>query len=156
MRPQTVELLMIESVATIVIGVSSAVLFAYWFRYTCLLVLSARTAHDYAFQFATENGLAITQIQDQLRQADPDLLRLHQMLDRDYAVIQQIVAAGSLSGMGIETRILALNYRIDRICYQVMSRVSQNSARGVLEEMSSIVAHFANALGEAATSPSAA
>ena len=39
---------MLESVLTILISVSSTLLFGYWFRYTCLLILSAKTTRDYA------------------------------------------------------------------------------------------------------------
>ena len=39
---------MIELLATTIITLSSVALFGYWFRYTCLLILSARTTRDYA------------------------------------------------------------------------------------------------------------
>jgi hypothetical protein len=37
---------MLELVATGIITASSVFLFAYWFRYTCLLILSAKTTLD--------------------------------------------------------------------------------------------------------------
>ena len=37
---------MIELLATTIITVSSVALFGYWFRYTCLLILSAKTTQD--------------------------------------------------------------------------------------------------------------
>ena len=44
---------MIELVTTVIITVSSVLLFGYWFRYTCLLILSAKTTRDFAGEVAT-------------------------------------------------------------------------------------------------------
>ena len=59
---------MIELIATVTITVSSVVLFAYWFRYTCLLILSAKTARDYASDVAYSNKLGFPEVQAQLNQ----------------------------------------------------------------------------------------
>ena len=58
---------MIELVTTVIITVSSVLLFGYWFRYTCLLILSAKTTRDFAGQVAAANQLGFLEVQAQLR-----------------------------------------------------------------------------------------
>jgi hypothetical protein len=148
---------MIELIATIVITLSSAYLFAYWFRYSCLLILSAKTAQNYEFRVAADHGLSFIGIQLQLRQAaDADLDRLRDSLDRDYAVIERLLRQVDSSAIGIEGRMLAIHYRITRSWYQVTHQFSTRSAREALDGMAAVVAYFANSIGEAAASPSAA
>ena len=59
---------MIELISTIVIMAGSVLLFGYWFRYTCLLILSARTTRDYAGAVATANQLSFLEVQSVLRE----------------------------------------------------------------------------------------
>ncbi len=54
---------MIESVLTVLIIAGSGFLFAYWFRYTCLLIVSAKTSRDYAAEVATANQLGFLEVQ---------------------------------------------------------------------------------------------
>ena len=134
---------------------SSVLLFAYWFRYTCLLILSAKTARDYAMQVATDNGLSFAGVQATLREAvSADLDGLQSMLDRDYALVARMMT--QIGDSGVETRMLAINYKIAGAWYRVSRRFSPQSARQALEEMSMVVAHFANSVGEASFSASAA
>jgi hypothetical protein len=146
----------IESIATIVIMAGSMLLFAYWFRYTCLLILHAKTAHDYASEIATANQLSFANIQTQLCEPDADLDGLRQALDRDYALVTRLLNEVAGGQSGIEERMLAFNYRLAGVRYQVGQRFSVQSARQALEEMSLVVAHFANSVGEAASAASAA
>ena len=146
---------MIELIATIGITLSSLLLFAYWFRYTCLLILSARTAKDYALQVATENGLSFLEVQTQLRApVMPELARLHASLDRDYAVVARLMT--KVNGSTVEARMLAIDYRLASAWYRVSRHFAVSSARQALEEMSMVVAHFANSVGESAISAPAA
>ena len=145
---------MIELIVTIGITASSMLLFAYWFRYTCLLVLSARTARDYATQIATANQLSFLQVQSQLQAGTPDFDRLRAALDRDYEIISKLIQhAHSFS---YEERALALHYGVMRVWYGVTRTISSNAASQALEEMAQVVAHFANSYGEQLISASAA
>jgi hypothetical protein len=150
---------MMELIATIIITASSALLFGYWFRYTCLLVLSTRTVRDYAGEVATANQLGFLEIQSQLRAGSPELDRLRGLLDRDYAVLTSLLkhaSAGSSKDLGIETRMLEINYRLMGAWYRISNRFSPAAARRALDEMSLIVAYFANAMGERAAMSAAA
>lgn len=151
---------MIELVATVVITVSSILLFAYWFRYTCLLILSAKTARDYTSEVAYSNQLGFPAVQAQLQQGNsPDLDRLRTALDRDYQILRNMLKympRASEEQSALETQMLAINYRLMGTWYKVSRRLSDNSAARALNEMSMIVAHFANLMGEQAATSAAA
>jgi hypothetical protein len=150
---------MIELIATVTITVGSIVLFAYWFRYTCLLILSAKTARDYTSDVAYSNKLGFPEVQKQLdRSAAPDLDRLRAALDNDYRVVRNLLKYMPKSEEGpspLETQMLAINYRLMGTWYQVSRHFSGSTAARALGEMSMVVAHFANLMGEQAASAAA-
>jgi len=144
---------MIELITTVIITASSVLLFGYWFRYTCLLILSAKTARDFAGQVAAANQLGFLEVQAQLRAASVNLDSLRDTLDRDYAVLSSMlkqVRGSSVEESSLETTMLSLNYRVMRAWYRVSGVFSPAAARKALEEMSMVIAHFANAMGQQA------
>jgi hypothetical protein len=149
---------MIELVSTVIITASSVLLFGYWFRYTCLLILSAKTARDFAAEIATANQLGFLQVQAQLREQATNLAGMCASLDRDYAILSSLLTQsdGSPEGSAMERQMLAINYRLTRAWFRTSSRFSSAAARQALEEMSMMVAHFANVTGEQAAAASAA
>jgi hypothetical protein len=150
---------MIELIATVVITVSSIVLFAYWFRYTCLLILSAKTARDYTGDVAYSNKLGFPEVQAQLNQSgSPDLDRLRAALDSDYRVVRQLLKYLPKAEEGpssLETQMLAINYQLMSTWYQVSRHFSGSTAARALGEMSMVVAHFSNLMGEQAAASAA-
>jgi hypothetical protein len=58
--------------------------------------------------------------------------------------------------LGIEARMLEINYRLMGAWYRVSSRFSTAAARRALDEMSMVVAYFANTMGEQAAVSAAA
>jgi hypothetical protein len=150
---------MIELLATSTITIGSLVLFAYWFRYTCLLILSAKTARDYTSDVAFSNHLGFPAIQAQLSQGvAPDLDRLRAALDSDYRVVRNLLNHLPKTEEGpspLETHMLAINYRLMGAWYQVTRHISESTAARALGEMSMVVAHFANVMGEQAASAAA-
>jgi len=144
---------MIELITTVIITASSVLLFGYWFRYTCLLILSAKTARDFAGQVAAANQLGFLEVQAQLRAASVNLDSLRDTLDRDYAVLSSMlkqVKGSSVEESSLETTMLSLNYRVMRAWYRVSGVFSPAAARKALEEMSMVIAHFANTMGQQA------
>jgi len=144
---------MSEPFATAVITLSSALLLAYWFRYTCLLILSARTARNYAAEVVMANQLSFVEVQSRLRSTPvSELDRLHDLLERDYKVVTYLLKHASLSGrnLRIEPGMLAVHYRLMQAWFAVTRRVSSTAARQALDEMSRVIAYFANATGERA------
>lgn len=147
---------MVELAATAVITASSILLFGYWFRYTCLLILSAKTTRDYAASVAMANQLGFLQVPAQLAQGVP-LDQLQASLDRDYNVLTYLLKnANSAGDEGIEVRMLQINYRLMQAWYSVSRKFSPCAAARAIEEMSMVVAHFANAMGERASASAAA
>jgi hypothetical protein len=149
---------MLELIVTLVITVSSVLMLGYWFRYSCLLILSAETTRDYAADIATANQLSFLQVRTELRsQQSNDLNRLQASLDRDLAVVTYLIQNASGQGeWGMEARMLKLNYSLMSTWCSVSQRFSPEAGRRALDEMSMIVSHFANALGEQATAGAAA
>ena len=147
---------MIELSATIIITASSVVLFAYWFRYTCLLILSAKTAHDYTGDVAYSNCLGFPAVQAQLKQGEaPDLDKLRAALENDYRVVRQLLKympKPEDAPSSLEAHMLGINYRLMSAFYRVSRTFSETLAVRALNEMSMVVAHFANQMGEQAAS----
>jgi hypothetical protein len=142
---------MVELAATATITASSVLLFAYWFRYTCLLILSTNTTQDHTRKVAVANQLAFLEVQSQLRHSPADLEGLRRLLDRDYAVLTSLLRYTSDSPpkqSKIEVRMLGINYRLLGLSYGLSRRCSVAAARRTLDEMSLVVAHFANMMGE--------
>jgi hypothetical protein len=147
---------MFDSALTILIIAFSIGLSGYWFRYVCLLILSTKTTRDYAADVALANQLSFLEVQAQLRGEDqPDFDRLQASLDRDYALITSLIHA-SQGELRLEDRLLQVNYRIMGVFCQVSNRFSATMGRRALDEMSSVIAHFANAMGERAMAGAAA
>ena len=149
---------MLDLIVTLLITVSSVLMLGYWFRYSCLLILSAETTRDYAADIATANQLSFLQVQAELREQQPaDLNRLQASLDRDLAVVTYLIQNASGKGeWGMEARMLKLNYRLMSTWCSISQRFSPEAGRRALDEMSMIVSHFANSLGEQATAGAAA
>ena len=150
---------MLEFAVTLILTVGSALLFVYWFRYTCLLIVSAKTAFDYAGEVAAANQLSFREVQSQLRQGAVELDALHASLDRDYDVVTYLLkhaAQSSNEESSLEARMLQMNYRVTGAWYQVSRRFSSTFARQALEEMSLVIGHFANVMGERANCGAAA
>jgi hypothetical protein len=139
--------------ASIFIIVVSAVLFVYWFRYTCLLILSTQSTRNYARQVAAANQMNFLETRSQLLEEEvPAALEtLQSSLDRDYRLVTNLLkhaATYNVSGTSIEERILVIDYRIMAIWYSLVHTFSQPMARRALIEQASIVNHLANSMGE--------
>lgn len=144
---------MVETATTTLIAAGSVLLLGYWFRYTCLLILSAKTARDYAGEVAAANQLSFLEVQARLRDAGPaELDTLNAALGRDFALITNLLehAGGSDEVLSVEDRMLAMNYRVAEWKYKTLGRFSSDSARAALDEMAVVVSHFANSMGERA------
>ena len=137
---------------SIIIIVISTILFAYWFRYTCVLILRTRNVRNYARQVAEVNHLSFLTAQQQLtatENREQAFDSLHASLDRDYRVVSYLLRhAGTQGGQSIEEHMLRLDYQVMRACYFIAKPFSPSSARQALLERASIISHLANAMGE--------
>ena len=141
--------------SSLLISIFSAVLFTYWFRYTCGLILRAHDNEAVATEQARMNHLNFPDIRLKLRShvGDLALAPLHGLVERDYQFLRFLVRHTSRSGMEtLETRIVMMDYHVMRVWYLAMLHVSRSQARKALEEMTGIVDYLAQKIGEHATS----
>ena len=130
---------------------SSVALFCYWFRYGCLLILTAETLHDYSEEVVSANQLSFPEVRSGLRRHDAiDLDRLHKCLERDFAVIACLLEDATTSGFdtGFENAMLKTHFRAMSACFRLTRNNLRELASDALEEMTLVLAHFANQLGE--------
>ena len=142
-------------IASILILFFSLVLFIYWFRYTCLLILRTGGEEPYADRVARANHLHFPEVRQSLNSLplqsslDPILASL----ERDYAVLQYLMQHAENLGIGaLEQRMLAFDYRLMELWYRLTRRTSAPMARRALAEMSEIVTYFAQEMGKRAAS----
>jgi hypothetical protein len=142
--------IVIESIATIVITFGSLAMFAYWFRYSCLLILSARTSRDYAASIAELHQLAFAAAQSSVRVATwEDLPALKDSLDRDRYVLARLLEQRSGSDdAGVENQMLHAYYSVMKFTCSISQAFSPAAARHALAQMAEVLAHFANVVGE--------
>jgi hypothetical protein len=127
----------------------SVVLFIYWFRYSCLLILQDRAAH--VLPHVAGAGLPFPVVQQRLKDGERGLEildQLHRDLVNDYRIVCFLLRCSPDTGVDpIERRMLMLDYWIMQSWYSAVRRVALPQARKALEEMSSIVSYFACSVG---------
>lgn len=132
---------------------TSVVLFCYWFRYGCLLILAAQALHDYSGEVAEMNQLSFGEVRSRLHRSDaPDLDSLHECLERDFAVITYLLENTPVSNFdtGFEDAMLQIHFRAMSACFHLTGKHLRGYAADALEEMALVVAHLADQLGERA------
>ena len=125
--------------ASIFIILVSAALLAYWFRYTCVLILRTRTVKDYAAGMATANDLRFHEIQGRLVREAPaaDLPSLQKALESDYRLLTYLVehtAGLEVGGLTLEQRMLMIDFKAMRLVCALSRWVGIDYARAALEE----------------------
>lgn len=141
-------------IASIFVLIVSTALFVYWFRYSCLLILSARTARDHTKDVAVANGLAFLDARDRLAAAEPDnslLNDVHKALDQDFRLVTYLLRhAGPREpgALSLEHLVLRIDYRMMCLWYRAIRPLSGSMARSALLEMTSVIGYLANAMGE--------
>ncbi len=142
--------------ASVLIIIVSAALLVYWFRYTCLLILRMRGGKDYAAGFAAANDLSYNIVR---RRAEGEtsgraLARLEESLERDYRLLTYLLratAGAQVAGLTVEQRMLMFDYRVMRLVSLVTRRLWPPKARAAVLEMTDVLRHLANDLGERAS-----
>src|SRR5271157_492810 len=133
--------------ASVLIIVFSAVLFAYWFRYCCILLLRSSAAPatspvDARFHFV--------QVQEDLKN-DLELDPLHKSLQRDYQILSYLLQhAAGLELASFEDRILVLDYKVMQTWYRLTRTAAPAQARRALVEMSEVLGILVRHIGEQA------
>ena len=131
----------------------SIVLFIYWFRYSCLLILQDRGA--YAAPLSSGAGLSFPAVQQKLKDGENGVKMLDQLrndLSNDYRILCFLLRCTPGTGVDpIERRMLMLDYWIMQAWYSVARRIAPPQARNAIQEMSNIVSYFAYSVGRNST-----
>jgi hypothetical protein len=138
--------------ASILIITVSTVLFFYWFRYTCELILSARSASSYVLGVSEANGLNWAGVASALDQAPGiQLNSLRLGLRSDFSKLDTILnrAAGSdADQLAFERGMLRGYFHASSALFAVACKVSDRAARNMVHTMARVVEHQANLIGE--------
>src|ERR1035441_3517870 len=133
-------------IASVLIIVFSLVLFVYWFRYSCLLLLRSR-ADQPAVVAERFNCASVQQGVKAVMDLDP----LHQSLERDYRVLTYLLEhAAGLELEQLEYRLLVLDYKVMQSWYRLTKSAAPRQARGALAEMADILTVLVGRIGEQA------
>jgi hypothetical protein len=140
-------------ISSLIIAVS-VVLFFYWFRYTCVLILNTRTTRDYSEGIAAANNLGFVDVQGRLNSSTiQEMDSLQVSLQRDFRVVDNLLKKAAdlqVGGDSLEEVMLRIDFRAMQACYGLSRGFSESGARMALGEMTQIIAHFANTCGERA------
>ncbi len=136
---------MLVSVLTII---CSAVLLAYWFRYTCILLLQNAEQRQPAMRTNGAPAFGFIGIQERIREGQ-ELDPLHRALGRDYEVLMYLVAHASRLNLGsLEDRVLVLDYKLMQLQFRLTRALFPARARGALTEMAVVLETLARRMGD--------
>jgi len=140
-------------VTALVIIIISVAMFAYWFRYSCILILESNWSEEHAQQVALQNGLSFGCIEDSLAQADTarSMDGVKDSLDRDLDRVLGLLSkcpSVQEAGHSLESRILMVDYRFMQAWYALTRSVSGPVAQKALREMAFVVGYLAGECGD--------
>jgi hypothetical protein len=135
--------------AVLIIGLS-VVLFGYWFRYLCLLILDARAAQaEEANVGAESRAFAFPAVRKNLRDREnclDGLDRLGAALEEDYRRLSHLLGSSVLADDPIEHQMLVLDYRMMNLWYRLTRRTAPVQACRALSEMANVLGLLAASL----------
>lgn len=138
-------------IASVLIIGFSLVLFVYWFRYSCMLLLRSQVEQAASAPAAPDNRFSFMEVRERLK-TEPLLDPLHRSLNRDYQVLIYLLEhAAGLELASIEDRLLMLDYRVMQGWYRLTKIAAPAQARKALSEMASILGILARKMGEQAS-----
>jgi hypothetical protein len=133
--------------ASILIIAFSAVLFVYWFRATCGLLLRNHAEQSAAASIPASDQFSYQQVQMMLK-TELELGSLHRQLNHDFRVLTYLRQhAATLESGSLEDRLLILDYRIMQWYFRLINTALPTQARNALSEMATVVGVLAYRLG---------
>ena len=134
-------------IAGILIIAISVVLFFYWLRYSCVLLL--RNAQErVAISSALDDRFSVSSVIERLK-TEPELGPLERALERDYHVVTYLIEhAADLELASIENRLLIMNYRLMRVWSRMTRSLAPAQSRRALSEMASVLSVLVHQMGE--------
>ena len=135
---------MITSVFIIAISV---VLFVYWLRYSCLILLRSAQERT-AMAAVVDERFDIASVLDRLK-TEGDLAPLERALERDYHVVTYLIEhAADLELASVENRLLVLDYKLMRLWSRLTRSAAPRQSRKALSEMASVLSVLVAQMGE--------
>ena len=135
---------MITSVFIIAISV---ILFVYWLRYSCVMLLRSAQERGEMAKSADER-FSVAAVQERLK-IGGDLDPLEQALERDYHVVTYLIEhAADLELASIENKLLVLDYQLMRFWSRVTRTVAPQQSRKALSEMASVLSVLVGQMGD--------
>jgi hypothetical protein len=135
---------MITSVLIIAISV---ILFVYWLRYSCLMLL--RNAQERAaIPAVADERFNVSSVLERLK-IEGDLAPLERALERDYHVVTYLIEhAADLELASIENKLLVFDYKLMRLWSHLTRTVAPQQSRKALSEMASVLSVLIDQMGE--------
>ena len=135
---------MVTSVFIIAISV---VLFVYWLRYSCVILLRSAQQRAEMPTVADERFSAFS-VLERLK-TEADLAPLERALERDYYVLTYLIEhAADLELASIENKLLVLDYKLMRLWSRLTRTVAPQQSRKALSEMASVLSVLVGQMGE--------
>ena len=126
---------MITSVFIIAISV---ILFVYWLRYSCVMLLRNAQERTEVSTVADER-FSISSVRERLK-TQGDLDSLERALDRDYHVVTYLIEhAADLELASIENKLLVIDYKLMRVWSHLTRTAAPQQSRKALAEMASVL-----------------
>ena len=138
-------------IVAILVGTASIALLVYWFRYTSLLILSTKTSHDFSYDIAHAHELQFHEARASLAAIPAGRFEtLLSGIDHDFRLVSALLrnVEASENRACIEDVLLRIDFAGLKLAYSLSRPFSESIARTALTEMTDIVAHFANSVGE--------
>lgn len=134
-------------VAGILIISFSLILFVYWLRYSCVLLIRNAATSVRAAQ-AEDERFSVARVMERLK-TEQELDPLERALERDYHVLRYLSQhAADLELASIENRLLLIDYRVMRAWSHLTRTVAPEQSRKALAEMASVLSVLVRKMGE--------
>jgi hypothetical protein len=125
----------------------SVILFVYWLRYSCVMLLRSAQERGELAKSADER-FNVAAVLERLK-TEGDLDPLEQALERDYHVVTYLIEhAADLELASIENKLLVLDYKLMRTWSRVTRTLAPQQSRKALSEMASVLSVLVGQMGD--------
>src|ERR1035437_1926675 len=125
----------------------SVILFIYWLRYSCVLLL--RNAQERAgMSTLADQRFSFSSVLERLK-TDRDLGPLERALERDYYVVMYLIEhVADLELASIENKLLVIDCKLMQIWSRLTRTVAPQQSRKALSEMAAVLSVLVGQMGE--------
>ncbi len=136
--------------ASVLIIVLCSALLAYWFRFSCILLLRNSAEEVSVTSPAMQGTFQRAAIQEGLQNNAP-LDPLHKLLTRDYEVLTYLVRHSSRVKLeSFEERLLVWDYKVMQFWFGLTKTAAPEQAREALREMATVLTVLSGRIGQRA------